>query len=212
MTPIRLWFFGEWVKLVGTLVASCGGVVAALKAVSEWKRATLQRKEELNQRKREFRQKQAVFARDTIKDIFADQRAARALVMLDFREYDYEDREKKKMHHVLRQELQPVLGLESIGDPDKETFIRRSFEALYDHLEQVQNLLDVGVLNLEDIQTTFAYYMRSALENDVEHLEFFDEFEYPGARRFMKTLGSSPPKPSKTSKPPSPNSRKSRQT
>jgi hypothetical protein len=217
MNSLYLWYLAQWVNVLGTVAAIGGGGLAAWKAISEWKRATLQRadelrqrEEELQQRKQEFRQKQAVFARDTIKDIFADKRAFNALTMLDFDEYDFEDVEKRKRHHIVRQELQPVLRMDSIGDPAKETFIRRSFEGLYDHLEQVQNLLDVDVLNLADIETTFRYYMRSALEPDIEHLKFFEDFDYPGTARFMKTLASSPPRSSKTSKPPSPSSPKSR--
>jgi hypothetical protein len=193
MTPISLWYLGEWVKLIATLVAAFGGVLAALKAVSEWRRATLQRAEELDQRKREFRQKQAVFARDIIKDIFADERAFNALTMLDFPKYRYKDPEKKKQHYVRREDLRPAL-VAGIKNQDKENFIRRSFEGLYDHLEQIQNLLDVGVINLDDIDTTFAFYMRRALEDDIEHLKFLDEFEYPKTKRFMTTLASLPPR------------------
>ena len=211
--PSFIWYLSQFVGVVGTLAAVVAGSIAAYKAITEMKRARLQRadeleerKEALKQRKQEFRQKQAMFARDIIKDIQSDKRALDALMMLDFEKYDYTDAEKSKTHHIRRAELQRILLLQPIPeeehDPDKETFVRKSFERLYDHLEQVQNLLGVGVLNLEDFQTTFAYYMRRALEKDVEHLEFFDKFEYPGAKRFMKTLGSSPPKPLKTSKPP----------
>jgi hypothetical protein len=201
--PSIVWYLSQLVGIVGTLGAVVAGSIAAYKAIIELKRARLQRadeldqrKEALEQRKQEFRQKQAMFARDIIKDIQADKRASDALMMLDFGEYDYTDAEKNKTHHIKRGEIQRVLLSQEIPeeerDPDKETFIRKSFERLYDHLEQVQNLLDVGVLNLADLETTLRYYMRIALEPDIEHMWFFDEFEYPGVKRFMKTLGSGP--------------------
>jgi len=201
--PSVLWYLSQTIGILGTLAVIIGGGIAAYKATDELKRARLQRADELEQRrealeqrKQEFRQKQAMFARDIIKDILTDSRASDALMMLDFDEYDYNDAEKNKMHHIKRRELQRVLKLEPIPeserDRDKETFISKSFERLYDYLEQVQNLIDVGVLNITDLETTFRYYMRNALETDVEHTKFFADFDYPGAERFMRKLGSLP--------------------
>jgi hypothetical protein len=198
-----LWYLSQSIGILGTLAVIIGGGIAACKAIDELGRARLQRADELHQRKqalkqreREFRQKQAMFARDIIKDIFADNRASDALMMLDFDEYDYNDAEKNKTHHIKREELQRVLRIEPIPDSEedaeKETFIRKCFERLYDQLEQLQNLLDVGVLNLADLESTFGYYMRKALKPDVEHTKFFKDFDYPGVERFMRKLGSPP--------------------
>jgi hypothetical protein len=191
MTPTDLWYIAEWVGILGTIAAIVGGGLAAWKGIVEWKRATLQRTDELTQRKdalkqrkQEFRQKQAVFARDIIKDIFGDRRARNALTMLDFWEDDYEDTNSARFH-VTRADLHPALHSFDSEDEVKATFIKRCFESLYDHLEQVENLLEVGVLNIADIDTAFRYYMKNALERDIEHLQFFVDFDYPKAKRFQ---------------------------
>ena len=184
-----MWWLGEVADFFSKLVASVGGVVIAWKGVAEWKRATLQRADELRQRELEFRQKQAVFSRDVIKDVFADQRARNALAMLDFWEHTHQDADGKQ-YHVHRNQLQPVLRGASSGDDGVDWFIRQSFESLYDHLEQVENLLEVGVLNVADIDSTFRYYMQKASQDDIVHLEFLDSFDYPKAKRFMRRLAT----------------------
>jgi hypothetical protein len=197
MSAIFLWYLGEFVKVLGTAVAIFAGIVAAWKAIAEWKRATLQRADELKQRelelhqqKQEFRQKQALFAREIIKDIFDDKRARNALTMLDFREDEYEDINGAR-YEVERPELKPALCDSKSEDEDKAIFIKRCFESLYDHLEQVENLLEVGVLNVEDIAPAFRYYMQKALHGDIQHLEFFDAFDYPKAKRFAMRFAKS---------------------
>ncbi len=197
MSAIFLWYLGEFVKVLGTAVAIFAGIVAAWKAIAEWKRATLQRADELKQRelelhqqKQEFRQKQALFAREIIKDIFDDKRARNALTMLDFREDEYEDINGAR-YDVGRPELKPALCDSKSEDEDKAIFIKRCFESLYDHLEQVENLLEVGVLNVEDIAPAFRYYMQKALHGDIQHLEFFDAFDYPKAKRFAMRFAKS---------------------
>jgi len=197
MSPIFLWYLGEFVKVLGTAVAIFAGIVAAWEAIEEWRRATLQRADELKQRelelaqqKQEFRQKQAIFAREIIKDIFDDKRARNALTMLDFWEDEYEDINGAR-YEVKRPELKSALCDSQSGDEDKAIFIKRCFESLYGHLEQVENLLEVGVLNVADIETAFRYYMQKALRSDIRHLEFFDAFDYPKAKRFVMRFAKS---------------------
>ena len=143
----------------------------------------------MKQRKQEFRQKQAIFARELIKDIFSDRRARNALTMLDFSDDTYEDVNGAE-YHVTRPELQPALGYEDCADEKKATFIRRCFESLYDHLEQAEILLEVNVLNISDIDTTFRYYMRRALEDDIKHPDFYVRYDYPKARHFVERFKS----------------------
>ena len=197
MSPIFLWCLGEFVKVFGTAVAIFAGIVAAWKAIEEWKRATLQRADELKQRelelaqqKQEFRQKQAIFAREIIKDIFDDKRARNALTMLDFWEDEYEDINGAR-YDVKRPELKSALCDSESEDEDKAIFIKRCLESLYGHLEQVENLLEVGVLNVADIETAFRYYMQKALLGDIRHLESFDAFDYPKAKRFAMRFAKS---------------------
>jgi hypothetical protein len=72
-----------WTKILGTAVAVVAGITATFKALAELRRATEQRKdeltqweEELAQRKLEFRHKQAVFARDYLREVFSEGKAA----------------------------------------------------------------------------------------------------------------------------------------
>ena len=67
---------------------------------------------------------------------------------------------------------------------DKEVFIRTRFEALYDHLEQIEHLISLDIVNFADVDIPFRYYMVNLLSPDIQHTEFLDYFDYPGAKAF----------------------------
>lgn len=79
------------VKISGGILTTAAAVFGVYKVLEEWRRSAGQRAEELALRQREYRQKQVVFARQTIKEIFADPRARTALKLLDWESATYED-------------------------------------------------------------------------------------------------------------------------
>jgi Asp-tRNA(Asn)/Glu-tRNA(Gln) amidotransferase C subunit len=184
MTSVEMWFVSQWITVGSAVVATGGGLVAAFKAVSEWKRATLQRRDELQQRELEFRHKQAVFSRDLIKDIFGDTWSRAALRMLDWDLNDYEDGKGTK-YEISRGEVKHALRATNLQFSDKEVYIRTCFEALYDYLEQLENLIRLDVINFEDIETTFRYYIVRIVRPDTEHFEFFAFYDYPRTKQFI---------------------------
>lgn len=191
MTPIEMWLFSQWITVGSAVVATGGGLVAAFKAVSEWKRATLQRRDELRQRELEFRHKQAVFSRDLIKDIFGDTCSRAALRMLDWDLNDYEDGKLAK-YEISRAEVKHALRATNLRFSDKEVYIRSCFESLYDYLEQLENLIRLEVINFEDIETTFRYYMIRVVRPDTEHFDFFVFYDYPRAKQFIDRFQARP--------------------
>jgi Asp-tRNA(Asn)/Glu-tRNA(Gln) amidotransferase C subunit len=184
-----MWFISQWATLGSVVVGTVGGLIAAFTAISAWRRATLQRSEELTQRQLEFRHKQAVFSRDLIKDIFGDVWARAALRMLDWDLYDYED-PKGKRYQIARAEVKRALRTSNLDFSDKEVYIRACFESLYDYLEQMENLVRLEVINFEDIETTFRYYIVRALRADTAHSGFLDYYDYPRVKNFMARFPS----------------------
>jgi hypothetical protein len=59
------------------------------------------------------------------------------------------------------------------------------FEALYDHLEEIEKLVSLEIINFEDLETAFRYYMVRALRPDIEHFAFLDYYDYPNAKAFL---------------------------
>ena len=180
-----------WVTSICSCITAATAIFATFKALSEWRRSIQQRKEELSLRQREFRHKQATFARDLVKEIFADKKARNALKLLDWIREVYED-DAGVMHEIKRDEIQQAMRpfkMNPMGDEnifsDKEKFVRLQFEALYDYFEQLENMIGLSVVAFEDVESTFRYYMRRLLRPNIEHFEFLDYYEYPKAKAFL---------------------------
>ncbi len=183
-------------KLIGGVVTVTGGLIAAFKAIREMRRAREQRVEELKQRKRaikvqedEYRQKQAIFGRNVVREVFADVKARTAMKMLDWMKEDYTDDDGVTVYDIERREVQNAMRPYRRGDAkfsDKEAFIRVRFEALYDHLEQLEHLVGLKIVDFEDIETAFRYYMVRLLRPDIEHFPFFRYYDYPRAEKFVR--------------------------
>jgi Asp-tRNA(Asn)/Glu-tRNA(Gln) amidotransferase C subunit len=191
MTPIQVWFISQWLTVGSAVAATCGGLVAAFKAIAEWRRATLQRRDELRQKALEFRHKQAVFSRDLIKDIFGDAWSRAALRMLDWDLNDYEDVKGTK-YEISRAEVKRALRTSELHFSDTEVYIRTCFESLYDYLEQLENLIRLEVINFQDIETTFRYYAVRAVRPDTDHSSFFVYYDYPKAKQFIDRFQTLP--------------------
>jgi hypothetical protein len=185
--------FKDWVIIVGTIATALGVVIGVWKGLAEWRSSTKKRREELKYREREFRHKQAVYARDIMNEVFNDSRARDALAMLDWlrKKFKTEDGE---ILEVRRNEIQLALrapGQRPAGDSTSlrfakvEVFIRTRFEALYDHLEEIEKLVSLEIINFEDLETAFRYYMVRALRPEIEHFAFLDYYDYPNAKAFL---------------------------
>ena len=176
-----------WVKIIGAAAA----IFASFKALAEWRRSTQQRREEHALRQREYRQKQAVFGRELIREVFSDPKARTALRMLDYLDREYVDDDTGAKYRIRRDlDIQPAMRPYSTENPAPftaaEAFVRTRFESLYDHLEQIEHLINLGVVALEDVETTFRYYSVRAIRPNIEHFAFLDYYDYPRAKDFLR--------------------------
>jgi hypothetical protein len=186
----------DWVTIVGTIAAVIGVFFGGWKGLAEWNRSTRQREEELKQREREFRHKQAVYAREIKNEVFSDSRARAALEMLDWLRKNFTT-EKGEIVEVRRSQIQVALrvpgqmnadGSTSLKFSKVEAFIRTRFEALYDSLEEIEKLVNLGIINFEDLETVFRYYMVRAQRPDIKHFAFLDYYDYPNAKAFLLVI------------------------
>lgn len=185
------------VKIVGGSIAGIAAVGAIATAIWQWRRATEQRRDELRLHQREFRHRQARFAREVLTEIFSDPVAKDALKMLDWHRADYRDVENELTFDISRHEVAPALAVNAqaatggcpVVDESaarKEEFIRTRFEALYYYLEQVEQLIVLEIINFNDVETTFRYYMRNALADESSHKDFLTHYDSPRALDFLQ--------------------------
>jgi hypothetical protein len=71
-----------------------------------------------------------------------------------------------------------------------EAFIRTRFEALYDRLEEIERLVNLEIINFEDLETAFRYYMLRAQRPEIEHFAFLDYYDYPNAKAFLNRFAT----------------------
>lgn len=173
------------VKIGGGTLTAAAAVFAVVKGLSEWRKATEQRRDELAQRQREFRHKQAIFGRDLTKEVFTDPKARDALRMLDWVETSYHD-DTGNILRIRRDTIQKAMRTDNLTFTLEEFFIRTRFESLYDYLEQIEHLATLGVIDFSDVETAFRYYVKRALQPDIEHFGFLDFYDYPQAKAFLR--------------------------
>jgi hypothetical protein len=94
--------------------------------------------------------------------------------------------ESSAKHRIRREDLQAALRTTDLTFTDEQKFVRAAFESLYDYLEQIEQLICLEVISFEDIETVFRYYMVRALQPDVRHVDFLDDYDYPRAKQFLQ--------------------------
>jgi hypothetical protein len=199
----------EWVVIVGTVGTTIGVLFASWRGIAEWKLSTKQRQEALEQRELEFRHKQAVYAREITKEVFNDPKARAALEMLDWLRKRFKT-EEGEILDIRRSQIRiamrvpsktPSQGSSALKFSTEEAFIRTRFEALYDHLEEIEKLIKLKIVNFEDLETVFRYYLVRVQRPKFEHRAFLDYYDYPNAIAFLKRfpmetrLGRQTPEP-----------------
>lgn len=186
-------------KIIACGVGLAGAGFTIYKGLREFRLAREQRAEELRYRLRELRHKQALLARELIKELMADVHARNALRMLDWLDRSYTDA-NGTTHRVRRADLQTTLRTYQPGDrgfTPTDAFVRQCFESLYDHIEQLQNLIRVGIVDKEDVTPPLRYYCEIALHPTIAHDDFLKAYDYPGVLEFLKNFTTpSQPRPS----------------
>jgi hypothetical protein len=175
----------DWVITVGTGVTIIGVLLTSWIALAEWHQAT-------KQRKIEYRHKQAVYAREITKEIFNDPKARAALQMLDWSRKSYKSDEGESLI-IRRNAVQSALRAPQPNSQvhtrlkfsKDEAFIRTRFEALYDRFEELERLIQLDIVNFEDIQTAFRYYVVRIQRDDVQHVDFLVYYDYPNVQKLL---------------------------
>ena len=173
----------DWVIMIGTTATVIGVLLTSWKALAEWNQST-------KQREFEFRHKQAVYAREITKEIFNDPKARAALEMLDWLRRKFKT-EEGEILDVRRSEIQSAMRAPnaqvqtSLRFSKLEAFIRTRFEALYDRLEEIEKLIRLKIINFEDVETVFRYYMIRVQRPNIQHYAFLEYYDYPTVKAFL---------------------------
>lgn len=179
------------ITLVGTCITIIGGFVAATIAIYN---LILNRKI----REKELRFKQAQMGKQIIEEMFDDEAAGNALLMIDFERRSYEIGSRKKAI-ITRDEVVAALNPEIQHEDFKTIFIRECFDGLLYYLDRFEHFIKIGLTTFDDVAVPLQYYatimskQKSAFINYIvitqfeRALHFLDRFS---AWKFVKAKES----------------------
>jgi len=182
-------YIKDFAQVIAWLVASIGGVVAALKAVAELRRANQERADALLERKEQFRWRQAEMARSILDQAWSDPHARTAMRMLDWSGLIFDDG-GRKTKQITPPDIYKALRTENtIFGPDAQ-FIRDCFDQLFDYFERIEHYLYIDLVNWQDIEGRFRYYVELLANQKALYSNFLTTYNYSGCLKHLQRYKS----------------------
>lgn len=136
--------------LIGSSVTIIGGFVAATLAIYN---LILSRKI----REKELRFKQAQMGKQIIEEMFDDEAAGNALLMIDFDQRSF-DLGSRKKSIITRDDVLQALNPLNKHEDRKTVFIRECFDGLFYFLDRIEHFVTIGLTTFEDVAVPIKYY------------------------------------------------------
>ena len=176
----------NWLKLVTLMIGVVGGVVALIRGAYEISENTRQHRADL-------RWKQANAAKELLSDIHHDQRAAAAVLMMDWsdrpRNYDIGSGQQTSLSY---KDVLAALAKKTDEDSDqKETYIRDSFDWFFYYLDRIEHYIETGLIEYVDVASVFRPYVRKIRKNNDVYGQFIASHEYELVPQFISRFGAS---------------------
>jgi len=203
--------FSEWVKIVAGLAAVGGGLLAAFKFLGDYKcdleLRTIeqeQREVERQQREDERTHHHINLARELLTTLFDDRLSRDALRLLDWEAREYPvgnqwftitsrdvinglritaDRANPRPDAREREMQSPGVDLRLNFTPE-EQYVRDCFERLYDQFDSLEHFIRRGLLDIADLHTPLAYYVRK-INAAPEQRQFLETYGYKLTLAFL---------------------------
>ncbi len=139
----------------------------------------------LYQRSKDMRWKQAELARKLFDEIFDFQPSYNALIMIDELSENFQLNDEESIS-VSFADIDNALTTPIINHSPKAKYIRRCFDALFYHMERVEQSVKINVVRFEDVQKPAEYYIeRLALHK--YYIEGYINFtKYSGVKSFLE--------------------------
>jgi hypothetical protein len=136
--------------LIGSSVTIIGGFVAATLAIYN---LILSRKI----REKELRFKQAQMGKQIIEEMFDDEAAGNALLMIDFNQRSF-DLGSRKKSIITRDDVLWALNPSNQDEDRKTVFIRECFDGLFYFLDRIEHFVTIGLTTFADVAVPIKYY------------------------------------------------------
>ena len=176
----------NWVQLGAVCVAIVGGLLAVFRGIYEMRQSTCQRSLDL-------RWKRANAARDLVSDIHHDQRAAAAVLMMDWSDGAHEHdlgsgrREMLSYRDVVAALAKPAGECREA----REHYVRDCFDWFFYYVDRVEHYIETGLVDFVDVASVFKPYVRVFQKDQTTYDQFVATRGYELVPKFLARYGPS---------------------
>lgn len=163
--------------LIVSSITIIGGFIAASLAIYN---LILNRKI----REKELRFKQAQMGKQIVEEMFDDDAAGSALLMIDFEKRSFDIGSKKKIV-INRADVLHALNPENKNEDSKTIFIRESFDGLFYFLDRFEHFVQIGLTTFEDVAVPIKYYTSLMTTQKTTFLRYIQLTQFERAITFL---------------------------
>jgi hypothetical protein len=163
--------------LIASSVTITGGFIAAFMAIYN---LVLSRRI----REKELRFKQAQVGKQIIEEMFDDDAAGNALLMIDFEKRSFDVGSKRKIVINIEDVLQ-ALNPDNKSEDAKTIFIRESFDGLFYFLDRFEHFVQIGLTTFEDVAVPIKYYATIMTTHRSTFLKYIQLTQFERALTFL---------------------------
>ena len=139
----------------------------------------------LAQRAREMRWKQAELARKLLDDVYDFDPSHNALIMVDEFAESFQLDNGQEIE-VSFTDIDSALSTPVKDHSDKAKYIRRCFDALFYHVERIEQSIRIKLVKLEDVSRPAEYYVERLALHKRSIISYLAFTKYTGAKEFLE--------------------------
>lgn len=181
-------FIKDLIQVISWVAAVAVGGITAWKGIREVRQSTKQRQAEL-------RWRQASATREILAEIHRHERAAHAVMMLDWFEskHKYEIEEGKEVEISYAEVLAALARQPSECNDETDAFVRDCFDWFLYYMDRLEHYIRTGLITFEDVAPVFRTYAEKLAKNRSVYENFLRSHEYDLAMSFWKRYWESAP-------------------
>jgi hypothetical protein len=177
----------DWVDAISKIAGVLGVFVAILVARHQFGKSRQETKRDREQREEELRWRKASLARDVLNELWEDQYANDAMLMLDWSNREY-NIAKDTAERITRDEVWTALRTAPTNFTTKEKYIRDCFDHFFGAMQIIEHYISINLVEFEDVKYPFNYFAGKLSQKREVVETFLETYEYDKATAFLRRL------------------------
>jgi len=175
------------VKDLGQLLVWCVAVIGGLYGI--WNGINESRAHRLQQAQ-QLRWQQAELGREIVEKLSDNPKARSAMRILDWADGREFEVKPGKLELINADDMVAGLRTVNLRFDDKETFVRDSFDELFDGFQLVEHYLRIQLIQFEDVREPLGYYVHRLDEHRDAVSRYLRAYDYGLVQAFIERFDS----------------------